>query len=370
MDNIAVLRRVVAFLCVRVCMVEATASSSPLKILALHGGGGSANSFRNSQGMRDLALALPNVEFVFAQAPYGSTNTAVWMRDPTGGKGQPTTSVNWARDSVAALDNIVATQGPFFGILGYSQGSAFIPVYLAQGSAQFDVALMFCGYLPGTHQGLLGSINAASPFNSISSLVWMGEQDFLISNAMTNQQASKFTSPSVIRSVNGDHAVPGTSDSTFNQVVAFIEQQANDRGPTPTSPPSAMRACRTFRNSRGCNRAPAGCRWARVRGRKRCVSSTTSPPSVSAPTASPIVRCRSLRRAQQCNRASACRWKARTRRCVVDTRVITAVPTPEATQTPTSSSPPTSTNCLNIRNRNRCRNKSDCKWSRGNCLRT
>ena len=80
--------------------------------------------------------SLPDVEFVFADSP---TN-GVWIQDPPGGKDDPTTDPNWANDSIEYLDNVVAQQGPFFGILGYSQGAAFIPVYLANTSNTFDIA--------------------------------------------------------------------------------------------------------------------------------------------------------------------------------------------------------------------------------------
>ena len=49
------------------------------KILALHGGGETSTSFRNQQGIVDLMNAMPNTEFVFADAP--SNN--VWIQEPT-----------------------------------------------------------------------------------------------------------------------------------------------------------------------------------------------------------------------------------------------------------------------------------------------
>ena len=51
-----------------------------------------------------------------------------------------------------------------FWILGYSQGAAFIPVYLANTSNTFDIAVMSNGYLPTTHQGLMSTINSVAPF--------------------------------------------------------------------------------------------------------------------------------------------------------------------------------------------------------------
>ena len=126
------------------------------KILCLHGGGGDAKKFQFDSGITDLKNALGNgYEFVFAQAKDGG----LWMRDPPGGKSRPTTDPDWASKSINILNEIVAAQGPFYGILGYSQGAAFIPVYLAQiPEGTFQIAVMFGGYLPTTHQGLISKI--------------------------------------------------------------------------------------------------------------------------------------------------------------------------------------------------------------------
>merc|ERR1711953_848051 len=97
-----------------------------------------------------------------------------------------------------------------------------IPVYLSHAPAgTFQVALMFCGYLPTTHSGLVQNINAAAPFNDIRALVFYGTNDWIISNDMTREQASKFTSPTVLSS-SADHTVPSSSDPTFNSVVSFL----------------------------------------------------------------------------------------------------------------------------------------------------
>jgi pimeloyl-ACP methyl ester carboxylesterase len=100
------------------------------KILCLHGGGGTALSMEST--MRDIEDALPEYEFVFADAAYGDGDSRLWIRDPPGGKGQPTTDPGFADASIQALDAVVDAEGPFFGILGYSQGAAFVPVYLSR----------------------------------------------------------------------------------------------------------------------------------------------------------------------------------------------------------------------------------------------
>ena len=68
--------------------------------------------------------------FVYASGP--SSYGGLWIRDPPGGMENPTTDPNWAQSSFTYLDNMVATQGPFDAIVGYSQGAAMTILYLSQ----------------------------------------------------------------------------------------------------------------------------------------------------------------------------------------------------------------------------------------------
>lgn len=190
------------------------------KILCLHGGGGDAKTFQADPGITDLRNALgDDYEFVFAQAQ----NNGLWMRDPPRGKSNPTTDPEWASKSVGILNKIVAEQGPFYGILGYSQGAAFIPVYLAQiPEDTFQIAVMFGGYLPTTHQGLISRIKTKSPFKNITALVWMGGQDWIANKNL----ASPFIKPTVLRSSKAGHAIPLSSDPTFTRVVQKMKSDS------------------------------------------------------------------------------------------------------------------------------------------------
>lgn len=209
------------------------------KILALHGGGGSGASFSEDWGMRDLEDSLPGFEFVYATGgyPIGGDNH-LWILDPPGGKGQPTTDPAFSDDSIAALDQIRESQGPFAGILGYSQGAAYVPVYLSRVPADtFDFALMFCGYPTETHQGILEVVEEQAPF-SVPSLIWIGEQDGVIPPGLTRETIPFFVSPTVVSSPQGDHAVPLNTDPTFSEVVSFISTGGGGVvGDVPTTSP-------------------------------------------------------------------------------------------------------------------------------------
>lgn len=60
----------------------------------------------------------------------------------------------WADESIDYLNEKIAAEGPFYGLLGYSQGSAFIPVFMSNTSHRFNRLMMYNGYLPTTHEGL------------------------------------------------------------------------------------------------------------------------------------------------------------------------------------------------------------------------
>ena len=186
------------------------------KILALHGGGGNSNDFANQKGILDLQSSLNDFEFVFADAP---TNN-LWIQDPPNGKNEPTQDENWANDSIEYIDNLVSQHGEFFGILGYSQGAAFIPVYLASTSNTFKVALMYNGYLPSTHAGLMNKINNNSPF-ILPSMIFSGENDVDFKD-MSFDLSTKFDNSVDIHSLSAGHHLPFESDPVFSDITSFI----------------------------------------------------------------------------------------------------------------------------------------------------
>lgn len=204
------------------------------KILCLHGGGQTASSFENTRGMQSLIAALPEIEFVF---PTGSYDGPLWIPDPPNGKGEPTTDPDIASLSVNALEAVVANQGPFYGILGYSQGGAFVTTFLSQtSSATFEVALIFCGYLPTTHLGLVSRIDAAAPFENIRALVFMGTNDNIIPNDLSRDAAAKYSSATLVYDAVG-HEVPWEATTSFQTVTAFITSPGqSDAADSVTSP--------------------------------------------------------------------------------------------------------------------------------------
>lgn len=198
--------------------VTLNAGEDKPKILMLHGGGGSAAGFARQRGVRDLAEALPEYTFVFADAPEAG---GLWLRDPPS-KSEPSTDPGWADRSVAYLDAFIAEHGPFHAVVAYSQGCPMALVYLAHAPADtFQKVVLFNGYAPTTHLGLLGTIDAAAPF-AIDTLIFSGEHDAFADLAPA--LAERFQSPTEVHSPTAGHHLPYESDPAFAQVVNFLTE--------------------------------------------------------------------------------------------------------------------------------------------------
>ena len=198
------------------------------RILCLHGGGGSAASLQYQSGMQDLIETLPDCEFIFASSPVSG---GVWYNDPPGGGKDPTNDSNWADVSVNYLNNFIEANGPFDAILGYSQGVPMSLVYLATGSYNFDNVLLFNGYLPTTHLGLISVIDANSPFAQ-STLIFIAQDDTYFYQ-IGLEVKNKFTSYTELISTSAGHALPTQSDANFQSVVNFlanIDSSGSDTG--------------------------------------------------------------------------------------------------------------------------------------------
>jgi len=191
------------------------------KILVLHGGGGNGVGFSMDPGMNDLMNAIGgNVQFYFASAP----QNGLWMRDPPGGDDnkEPTNDPAWADVALEYLDGFIAQHGPFYAMMGYSQGSAFIPVYLSnrpEAQTQFNRVMMYNGYTPTSHQGLIETINANVPLGP-TAMVFSGDND--VFNFGAPDQVAAFEDVVHYASPTADHHLPFANDSQFQNTVDFI----------------------------------------------------------------------------------------------------------------------------------------------------
>ena len=205
----------------------------PLKILALHGGGDTPESLENQAGMQALMADLPEFEFFFADAPDDdSLCEQCWYADPPGGKDEPNENRSWADISMAYLDQVVADHGPFYGILGYSQGVCMATIYIANSNTTFPKAMLFNGYLPTTHSGLNDTINEAAPLNT-DALIFGGEEDAFVFGVP--ELDGVYPNATVLVSSTADHHLPFSDDETYADVLAFF-REVIDNAPEPEEP--------------------------------------------------------------------------------------------------------------------------------------
>ena len=205
--------------------------SGKKRILALHGGGGSARSFSQQLGVKDLQEELSDFDLVFASSPEAG---GVWIRSPPGGKSVPTSDPHWADTTIKFLDKFVDDHGPFDSILGYSQGGALIPIYLANTKHTFNRVMMYCSYLESLHHGLMAEVDAAAPI-ATPSMVFSGEKDTAF-GPLAPFLAAKFKDPVAIHSPDAGHALPLKDDPTFASIAAFIRGGA---APAPVAGPAS-----------------------------------------------------------------------------------------------------------------------------------
>jgi len=198
--------------------------SSKLKILCLHGGEQSVASFRVL--LTDLINELSEFEFVFAETP---EENYLWIRDPPGGKDEPTTDPDWASRSIDYLNNIVEEKGPFYGILGYSQGGAMALTYLAYLQKNnmpiiFEKIILFNSYFPETHLGLMSSISNLLIEVPIVKIV--GEKDYYFYELgkILHNQLDKNNTIKLIEDEQLGHYPPGLEYSSFEDTVKFIKK--------------------------------------------------------------------------------------------------------------------------------------------------
>ena len=205
----------------------------PLRILALHGGGDSPEGLENQPGMQDLMADLPEFEFFFAEAPDDeSLCDHCWYADPPGGKDEPNENRSWADISMAYLDQVVADHGPFYGILGYSQGVCMATIYIANSNTTFPKAMLFNGYMPTTHSGLNDTINEAAPLNT-DALIFGGDEDVFVFGV--EELEVVYPNPTVLVSSTADHHLPDSDDETYADVLAFF-REIIDNVPEPVVP--------------------------------------------------------------------------------------------------------------------------------------
>ena len=118
----------------------------------------------------------------------------------------PRSTTGWEA-SLAHLRATVARQGPFDGLLGFSQGAAAAALLLAAEPRAFRCALLVAGYVP-LDPTLAAALRALPPLTHACLLV-SGQADELVPRVRCNQLASCFAASAVTWfNHGGGHRLP------------------------------------------------------------------------------------------------------------------------------------------------------------------
>ncbi|HWO22422.1 MAG TPA: alpha/beta hydrolase fold domain-containing protein [Kofleriaceae bacterium] len=233
------------------------ASSSPLpasprklRILCLHGYHGSADVLR--QQVAALAAELASIaELVYVDAPSIAAGGYGWWHavdderappsDDPGVGGPRRHYQGWARtrDALAAR---FASDGPFDGVLGFSQGAALAGLLVGLRAPDgrptperplvFGFAILFSGFSSNDQE--LAQLYARRDSYALPSLHVLGRADGIVAPAISRALAERFEAPVLVEH-DGGHVVVGGP-----RVRAFVEAQR--AGAALATPAASARA--------------------------------------------------------------------------------------------------------------------------------
>ena len=202
-----------------------TENKNKKKILCLHGGNGSIISLSRQKGMQDLQSSFLNDDYTFEFLSASDDNTNdTWWDDPPS-KDKPTNDENWANKTIKKINDKIKNDGPYYALLGYSQGASAIIVWDAfnrESNNQLDIKklILFCGYLPETHLGLMNVINR-NVLSETKCLIFIGQNDKFFYELGLDIK-TKFNNYLELIDPNVGHNLPINTDQTYNEVIKFI----------------------------------------------------------------------------------------------------------------------------------------------------
>ncbi|XP_063058412.1 esterase OVCA2 [Engraulis encrasicolus] len=211
-------------------------AKTPLRVLCLHGYRQNAVSFREKTGA--LRKVLKNrVELVYVTAPLEVPSSAETDNSKESGDKPPPPSAESARgwwfsdaqqrsfhagqeceaslgleQSVEVVRAAVREQGPFDGILGFSQGAALVAMLLSmqEQRQEPDLAFRFALIISGFRSACAQHTRFYGEAIATPTLHVFGEQDGVIPIDMSKDLLTVFKEPTVLTHAGG-HFVPAAS---------------------------------------------------------------------------------------------------------------------------------------------------------------
>ncbi|HEY2515477.1 MAG TPA: hypothetical protein VGI39_31635 [Polyangiaceae bacterium] len=215
-----------------------------LRILCLHGYHGTGAILRRQTAAWFEELSSL-AEFVYLDAPSLAAGDFGWWhaveseqdpaRDDPGVEGGDRHYKGWARtraEIVAAFER----QGPFDGVLGFSQGAALAGLLVglrapdghptAERPLRFDFAIVVSGFASSDRE--LARLYERRGAYELPSLHVVGRTDGIVPTGDSRALASRFSAPLIVEH-GGGHVVPGTP-AVVARVRAFLEARMNRNG--------------------------------------------------------------------------------------------------------------------------------------------
>jgi predicted esterase len=201
---------------------------APLRVLCLHGYTQTAKSFQKVLSLTFLPQTSHLASFVFVDAPHAAREARggrTWWH-PEQVQSETGSSRRWLytgwEASVEYIRQIAARQGPFDGILGFSQGACVTAALAAEATRpESDPAVRFkFGVMVGgfSYRGQgAGALFKHRPLRMPSLHVY-GARDKIVKPTSSAELARLFDAPSV-HEHSGGHAFPQTRPS----VEAFAD---------------------------------------------------------------------------------------------------------------------------------------------------
>ncbi|XP_037126218.1 esterase OVCA2 [Syngnathus acus] len=200
---------------------------APVRVLCVHGYRQNGASFREKTGA--LRKLLKNkAELVYVNAPHllvqgeegdGTDGNRYargwWFSDPvarTFSAQQPCERGAGLDESVAALRQAVRRDGPFDGVLGFSQGAALVAMLCAlqESNAEPDFAFRFAILVAAFRSACAQHLGFYSSPLQMPSMHVFGLEDGVIPADMSRDLLSVFREPYVLTHTGG-HFVPAAS---------------------------------------------------------------------------------------------------------------------------------------------------------------